>query len=87
MGRQEDIVPVPEGSDVNHIDRNGQSCYPEFIPDLSLEEVPDTPETRAHHRRVIKAIQDRAAAGRDERVIEPKASDDQSAHLPRETGG
>lgn len=87
MEREEDIVPDLEGSDENRFDRNGQSRYPKFVPDPNLEEVPDTPETRAHHRRVIRAIQESTGQDQDEQEAESEAKDDHHEYPPQEPRG
>jgi len=84
MGKNEAFVPNPEGSDKNRFGRNGQPQYPEFAPDPTLQEVPDTPETRAYHRRVIQAIHESTAQERD---AGSEAAGDSPTPLPQEPRG
>lgn len=87
MERDEKVIPDLEGSNENRSGRDGQMYYPVFVSDPDLQEVPDTPEMRAYHRRVIRRIQESAVRDRDEREAKLKAEGDRHEYPPRERRG
>lgn len=58
MGRGETGAPGYDPADETRPPVDVEPWYPRLVVDPTLESVPDTPETRAYHRRVVSAVVD-----------------------------